>query len=304
MPDPVQDPPAAIPSGPLADGRDSGRTWRRRLKRRIFPALLAGGVLTLMGTGLWTARQFHEQPFVRYNLNRIDAVADRASRQLDPVTVVALGGTALRDSTLDESGMAALAARRGVGQLHFLRIVHNRAEFADFEPLLDRILAIRPTLVLIDRDLMLVERGVGEDLTRTLRALAGLPEGRAFLRDQTALQYRRACGEPAEAEPPMAASADAAERVRAFMARAWAAGIQVALVQTHGRPAPESGPAAGLPLWHSASAAADPAHYCPGGPVGPDGRTAFSAWLAGGVANLLAAPPQVGRPRTEEASLP
>lgn len=304
MPDPDQDSPTPALSTPPTDGRETGRAWRRRLKRWVFPALLAGGVLTLTVTGLWTARQFHEQPFVRYNLNRIDAVADRAARQLDPVTVVALGGTALRDATLDESGMAALAAKRGIGHLHFLRIVHNRAEFADFEPLLDRILAIRPTLVLIDRDLMLLERGVGEDLTRTLRALAGLPEGRAFLRDQTALQYRRACGETADPEPPMAAATDAAERVRAFMNRAWAAGVQVALIQTRGQPAPAAGPTADLPLWHSASAAADPAHYCPGGPAGPEGRAAFSAWLTGGVANVLAAPKQAGQPRTEEASLP
>lgn len=271
---------------------------RRTLLLCALPALIAGGLLA----ALWAGWRAQEQPFVWYNLNRINAVADRAARAPDSVTVVALGDTSLRDSTLDEREMSALAAKRGIERLHFLRIVHNRAEFADFEPLLDRILAIKPTLVLIDHALLTAERGAAEDLARYLRVLAGVPEGRPFLRDQAALQYRRDCGAETESQPVLTESADAAARVRTFMARAWAAGIQVALVQVRQRPDGPGPSAEDLPLWRTA--ALNPAHACRGG-AAAESRTAFSAWMVGGVATLVANHRDRAAPlRTEAASLP
>jgi len=263
-----------------------------------LPALIVGGLLA----ALWAGWRAQEQPFVWYNLNRINAVADRAARVPGSVTVVALGDTALRNSTLDEREMGALAAKRGIERLHFLRIVHNRAEFADFEPLLDRILAIKPTLVLIDHALLTAGRGASEDLARYLRVLAGVPKGRPFLRDQAALQYRRDCGAETESQPAMTESADAAARVRAFMTRAWAAGIQVVLVQVRHRPDGPGRAADDLPLWRTA--ALNPAHACAGGTSGPETRTAFSAWIVGGVANLAANQRTPAAPlRTEAAFL-
>ncbi|MCG5242164.1 hypothetical protein MCW82_20515 [Azospirillum doebereinerae] len=282
--------------------RRAGRRW---LLLCAFPALVAGCLLA----ALWTGSRLYEQPFVWYNLNRIDAVANRTARSLDSVTVVAFGDTALRDATLDERDMAALGAKRGVANLHFLRIVHHRAEFADFEPLLDRVLAIKPALVLIDRDLLTAERGVVEDLTRYLRVLASLPEGRAYLQDQAALQYQRNCGTPAsDSQTAMGRSSDAAERVRAFMTRAWAAGIQVALVQVRkpSEPAVIPASAGDLPLWHDVTLAGGSPSPCSAEVQAADGRTAFSAWLAGGIANVVTAPrPAIAKTvRTEAASLP
>lgn len=309
MPNTRQDdtPDAALP-GERADAAPIPP--RRRPKRRwallgLIPAVTAGALLAT----LWTGARLHEQPFVWYNLNRIDALADRAARSLAPVTVVALGDTALRDSTLDEAGMTALAAKQGVKGLHFLRIVHNRAEFADFEPLLDRLLAAKPTLVLIDRALLTAEREVVEDLTRYARVLAGLPDGRPYLQDQVALQYRRSCAAPEPAaQAPMAESADAAERVRAFMDRAWAAGIQVALVQVRGRPdATLPTGTETLPLWHNASLTNAAGTVCSDDGRPGEVQAAFSSWLAGGVASLLASSPRPNAPRparTEAAALP
>ncbi|CAO3413706.1 hypothetical protein [Azospirillum doebereinerae] len=287
--------------------RRPGRRW---LLLCAFPALVACGLLA----ALWTGSRLYEQPFVWYNLNRIDAVADRTARSLDSVTVVALGDTALRDATLDEREMAALAAKRGVANLHFLRVVHHRAEFADFEPLLDRVLAIKPALVLLDRDLLTAERGVVEDLTRYLRVLASLPEGRTYLQDQAALQYRRGCAEPvSDPQAAMGQSAAAAERVRAFMARAWAAGIQVALVQVRPPLEPAVVPASArdLPLWHDAALVSGSPSPCSAGVQTADARTTFSAWLTGGIANVVTASrPAIAKPtvpktgRTEAASLP
>jgi len=286
------------------------RTGRRWLLIGMIPALVAGCLLA----ALWTGARLHEEPFVWYNLNRIDAVANRTARALDSVTVVALGDTALRDATLDERDMAALAAKRGVANLHFLRIVHQRAQFADFEPLLDRVLSIKPALVLIDRDLLTAERGVAEDLIRYARVLAALPEGRAYLQDQAALQYRRTCGTLMEAgqdmtgREAMGQSSDAAERVRAFMARAWAAGIQVALVQVRAPSDASVIPASArdLPLWHDARLTGGSQPPCAAGSPATEERTAFSHWLTGGIASVVTASrPDTAKPvRTEAAALP
>ncbi|AWK86439.1 hypothetical protein DEW08_09485 [Azospirillum thermophilum] len=247
------------------------------------------------------------EAFVRFNLNRIANMADRAGRQTAPVTVVALGGGGLRDRTLDESGMAEVAARHGVDQLQFLRIVHPQGEFADFTPLLDRILRLKPTLVLVDRGVLARERSGLGDVEATLLALAGLWQGRDVLPDQVAIQYGRSCAlVPAGAAPP-AAGRDEGDlpglpALTRFAGRAKAAGIPVLLLDP--APAAQAGEAAaasqaasqaaaqGLPVLRPAMTAQPAAAGC------QEARAAWSAALMAGVAGTLAAP------RTESAALP
>ncbi|MFP5517371.1 MAG: hypothetical protein ACLGJC_30360 [Alphaproteobacteria bacterium] len=284
--------------------RGRSRWWT--LGAGLLLAPLALGGLAVLAV-LWTGSLLYDQPFAWYNLNRIDTLADRAARNPDSVSVVALGDTALRDATLDERGMAELAAKRGVPNLEFLRIVHRQAQFADFEPLLDRLVAVKPTLILIDRSLLTASRGPIDELERYGNGLMRLYRGQAYVQDQVALQYRRGCGPTPSAwltggtPDAVTGNSATARQVRAFIDRAWAAGIRVALIEVHSRPAPRSTgliatasaaePAATLPLWNYAAGPddeMDAAPACADREAGITGRNAFSAWLTGGIAGAVA----------------
>jgi hypothetical protein len=328
QPEPHSLPPHAGETTAAATApRSRGRWWTLGAGLLMAPLALAGlAVLAL----LWTGSMLYDQPFAWYNLNRINAVAERAARTPDSVLVVALGDTALRDATLDERGMAKVAAERGVPNLEFLRIVHRQAQFADFEPLLDRLIAVKPTLILIDRNLLTAGRSPVDELQRYGHGLMRLYRGQTYVQDQVALQYRRGCAPTPSAwltggSPGAVTGSTATERqVRAFIDRAWAAGIRVALIEVHSRPARQAPslistasaaePASSaLPLWNYGSAAvaaddedATPAAACD--QASANGRNAFSAWLTGGIAGAMAGAQPDRMPGraavTEAASLP
>lgn len=326
MADPEPQAPESTAEQAATDPRRGRSRWWT-LGAGLLVAPLALGGLAVLAL-LWTGSVLYDQPFAWYNLNRINALADRAARSPDSVSVVALGDTALRDATLDERGMAELAAKRGVPNLEFLRIVHRQAQFADFEPLLDRLIAVKPTLILIDRSLLTASRGPMDELERYGHGLMRLYRGQTHVQDQVALQYRRGCGPTPSAwltggtPDAVVGSSATAQQMRAFIDRAWAAGIRVALIEVHSRPAPRSAgliatasaaePAATLPLWNYAAGqdddGMDAAPACAGREAGADGRNAFSAWLTGGIAGAVAGaqPDRMpGRaPVTEAAALP
>ncbi|KAA0573504.1 hypothetical protein FZ983_29660 [Azospirillum sp. B21] len=305
MTDPEPQATQSIAEQPAATKSRPSR-WRTLGAGLLLAPLALGGLAVL--AVLWTGTLLYDQPFAWYNLNRIDAQADRAARNPDSISVIALGDTALRDATLDESGMAELAAKRGVPNLEFLRIVHRQAQFADFEPLLDRLIAVKPTLILIDRSLLTASRGPIDELERYGHGLMRLYRGQTHVQDQVALQYRRGCGPTPSAwltggtPDSVTGSSATARQVRAFIDRAWAAGIRVALIEVHSRPAPRSTgliatasaaePAATLPLWNYAAGqdddGMDAAPACADRGTGADGRSAFSAWLTGGIAGAVA----------------
>jgi hypothetical protein len=308
MPDPEPQATQSIAEQPAA--RKSRPSRWRTLGAGLLLAPLALGGLAVLAV-LWTGSMLYDQPFAWYNLNRINTLVDRAARNPDSVSVVALGDTALRDATLDESGMAELAAKRGVPNLEFLRIVHRQAQFADFEPLLDRLIAVKPTLILIDRSLLTASRGPMDELERYGHGLMRLYRGQTHVQDQVALQYRRGCGPTPSAwltggtPDAVTGNSATARQVRAFIDRAWAAGIRIALIEVHSRPAPRSTgliatasaaepdtSATPLPLWNYAAGQdddeMDPAPACANREAGADGRSAFSAWLTGGIAGAVA----------------
>jgi len=309
-----------------ATPRRGGRRWWMLGTGLLLAPLALGGLAVL--AVLWVGSMLYDQPFAWYNLNRIDAMADRVARNPDSVMVVALGDTALRDATLDEGGMTRIAAERGVPNLEFLRIVHRQAQFADFEPLLDRLIAVKPTLILLDRNLLTASRSPFDELERYGHGLMRLYRGQAYVQDQVALQYRRGCGPTPSAwltggtPGAVDGSTATARQVRTFIDRAWAAGIRVALIEVHSRPAaprstgliatasaaePSAEPSAvNLPLWNYDDEDAIPATAC--GQASTDGRSAFSAWLTGGIAGAVAGAQPDRMPGravvTEAAALP
>lgn len=323
--------PTPRPKTLIAPARPKRRRRLGLVLLGVIPALFLAGT----AGAFWTGYSLYDRPFVWYNMNRIAATADRAGRGMGAPVVVALGGPTLRHATLDEDGMAKLAARDGIERLQFLRIVHEHAQFADFEPMLGAILKIKPDLVLLDLDLLFAGRHPLADLRSYGSVVTGMAlEGKPYLADQIAIQYEKPCRAP-DPNGRTAAASDAGierrveearsvvaldpespafEAVRRFADQARAAGTRVALLHLRRPTAFEErmyGPGnsylpaalarvnaqAGLPVWRFPDTLHKAANYCRSGALGPEGRKAYSQWLSAGIAQVLS------QPRVEEAAL-
>ena len=314
MTEPSADTPTATPPPPQQQSPRPRHRLRVPLILLSLVLLMAGG----FGGATWTGYRLYDEPFVRFNENRLRMAGDTLWRNPNAVAVVALGSSALRYATLDDKAMAALPAKRGVPALHFLRIVNDTAEFTDFGPLLERIVHLKPALLLIDFDLAFAERRQAYFYQAYLGHLAEVAESRRpYLRDQIALQYDRPCTGRTDAEQyagelrsmlDLRADSPAFEQVRAFVAAAQAAGIRVAFL-----PLPRSDalaerlygagnahlPAAlqraaelpGVPVWRYPQRLDQGGDFCDPGHLGESGRTAYSSWLTGQIAEALNAPP-------------
>lgn len=95
--------------------------------------------------------------FRDYNLARI-ASFDQAFPKGEALRVIAIGNSRLKHATLDDDAMTELAATLGEGRFGWLHLVNSWAVFEDFEPLTDRLLAIRPDAIVLQLDLLSVER--------------------------------------------------------------------------------------------------------------------------------------------------
>ncbi len=103
--------------------------------------------------------------FIEFNSARLDEFASKPMQY----KVVLLGDSRLKYATLRDEELERLAENRNA-DIAFLRIVHNQAQFADFEPILDLIFAARPTLIVLQDSLLTRDRDDDVDL-RTLQKL-------------------------------------------------------------------------------------------------------------------------------------
>ncbi|MGQ9365707.1 hypothetical protein [Azospirillum sp. ST 5-10] len=317
-------PPPAAPRPAQADADPPRRADRaRRLVGGLLRLAVVAALLGAVGTTTVYALErvgftTYSDPFVLYNRNRIDAAAFHAQQTPDSTLVVALGTSRLRMATLDEGEMARMAAAEGLPPFHFLRISANAAEFADFEPLLDRIIASQPDLVLLDMDLLFRERRPLAFAKERLRAVADtLVGGPPFALDQVRQQYAKTCAPPAAGGVAafvddqdwrfaLAADSPAYQRARAFAERAAAAGVAVAVLEMRRPPAVEQSRFGGAPYLPEATArlAADgafdvwrfparlqrDASYCNFMHLGDEARAAYSEWLVATIAGSTGAP--------------
>lgn len=184
----------------LAQGKhDQAQRYSRR--KPVGPAIecwfwagffsLAGILLVmyrLSKAELPSIDAFHE-----FNLARIaDFAASSAAHK-----VVMLGNSGLKYATASETDLAAISAGNGL-EIAYLRIVHNAAEFADFERFLDPILALRPNIILLQAPLYVRDRVNHLDLRMlqnlalwSLRGEEGLWNPLGI--DQAGLQYGVPC---------------------------------------------------------------------------------------------------------------
>ncbi|HYD66271.1 hypothetical protein [Azospirillum sp.] len=296
---------------------------RRLLVATLVALLFASPVLAGFGA-TWVGYRLYDEPFVFFNQHRIAAMADRAWRNPGSAVVVALGGSRLRHATLDEGGMAELAAGHGLPKLGFLRIVHDSADIGAFEPLLDRLVALKPALVLLDLDLLFRERRALASYQAYLDVLYGaVAEGRPYLPDQVAMQYARPCArrddpgwaaranldaflEQAAATADFRADSPAFARVRAAVDRLRAAGARVALLPIAGpRAVEERVYGAGnaylpgalarvraetdLEVWRAPATGSDD-DFCDFAHMTPEAAAGYADWLAGRIAAAVSGP--------------
>lgn len=296
---------------------------RRLLAATLVALLFTTPVLAGFGAA-WVGHRLYDEPFVFFNQHRIAAMADRAWRNPGTTVVVALGGARLRHATPDEGGMAELAAGHGLPKLGFLRIVHDAADIGAFEPLLDRLVTLKPALVLLDLDLLFRERRALAAYQAYLDVLYGaVAEGRPYLTDQVAMQYARPCArrddpgwaaradldaflKQAAAAADVRADSPAFARVQTAVGRLRAAGTRVALLPIAGPRAVEDrvyGAGNGylpdalarvraetdLEVWRAPVAAPDD-DFCDFAHMTPEAAAGYADWLVGRIAAALSGP--------------
>jgi len=285
--------------------------------------MVAGAILAALAAASVAGFHLSEQSFVRYNRDRIAAVAEQVAKNPDAMVVVALGASRLRHAILDEAEMAALGAQRGIPALHTLRIVHNSGQFADFDPFLDDLLALRPKLVLLEIDLLFKERRSLPFFHYYLRdTLDVVARGWPYQRDEAEHQYGKPCSRRFEAgwdhdparldrfeanvtrEMLFQADSPAYDHVRRFIERAEAQGTRVATIHLRSRPIWEArlhGPGhdyrpdalarverdPAMALWRFPAFLQTEAHYCDYVHLTEEGREAYSAWLLDRIAEAL-----------------
>ena len=184
-------------------------TGQTRGKERKRPAPLVSWVWALAIIGLLASRPPEilgievppSEAFQAYNSERLRAFAEsrvtEAAASPRPLRVISLGNSRLKHATFDDQVFTEFAATRGKEGVEYLRIVNNWAVFKNFEPIADQILAAEPDVVLLQLELLGLERGpLGRTiLTREylIWRLAGFGPWNPRNVDQGELQFNKPC---------------------------------------------------------------------------------------------------------------
>ncbi|HYD32717.1 MAG TPA: hypothetical protein VEB64_17890 [Azospirillaceae bacterium] len=274
--------------------------------------MLAAGLFLVVLGALMVGFSWYDAEFRRFNRARLDALAAAPPLAL---TVVALGDSRLRHATRDEAEMADLGRQAGVGDLRFLRIVYNAGAFGDFVPLLDRILEVRPDVVLIQLDFLFRARAWDRNFRLYLRNLMwSVTRGTPVFDDPWATQFDRPCRRDGQPDLftdsrhferfkigvaqgfSLDPDAPAYARVMAFAEAARARGIRVAFVHLRSssqlealihegrdlRPdllAKVAGDSRGADFWRFPAESAGDRDYCDFIHLTDEASRAFSRWL-------------------------
>lgn len=289
--------------------------------------MLVTGLFLLVLGALITGFAWYDADFVRFNRDRLDRLAAEGGAP-GRLTVVALGDSALKHATRDEADMADLGRKAGIPDLRFLRITYDAGIFADFHPLLDRVLEVRPDIVLIQMDFLFRVGAWNRHFPVYLRNLVSWAvHGTPVFANPWDTQYSRRCthdgvsGLVAHSFPHLPADttsgvtveprARAYGQVMAFAGKAQARGIRVALIQLRGssrfqapffaghdddpsaptrlRKDPASA-AATLPLWPFPSALVGDRNFCDVVHMTDASSRVYAGWLAQALARETAPP--------------
>jgi hypothetical protein len=105
-------------------------------------------------------------PFLRYRaaverdfrsvcMERIgDFTAHCAARSAPASRIIAIGGSLLICAVPSDEEMESLAQHEGYGEIRFLRLSRIQSSFEHFLPMMERVIAARPDILLIDSDIL------------------------------------------------------------------------------------------------------------------------------------------------------
>ena len=321
-------------------------TDQARSKQRMRPAPLVSWIWALVIVAVPLSRPPeilgievpHSEAFQEFNDPRLDAFGSGPLTQVaggpEPLRVVALGNSRLKHATFDDHRFGDFAAMLGEEQVEYLRIVNNWAVFKDFELITEQILALEPDVVVLQLELLGLERGT---LGRTILTreyiiwrLAGYGPWNPRNADQDELQFHKPCTN-IQTEEALSrrlertyewlredTAAESARLAREFIAKASSLGIRVVLL---GIPMTErmeqerpSNPQRLLEIARELEAKANGVIYLNYPEVLPDdrycdfvhmnepGREEFSAWLVRELVGL--ARPGLPQTRPQAAESP
>ena len=259
-------------------------------------------------------------PFVEFNQARVSALRSQSQTQ-DAVTVVMLGSSALKYATRQESAFADAISSKIKRPVYVLRIASNWGTFSDYVPLAHDLAALRPDLVVLQRELLATDRprmrsfmlwieGARQSLG-VASPLASSAEDEAYVQFEHPC-WKRGFGRGIadhvrERDEWVALRPDgpAAVAARRFVDELLAAGVGVALVDIPRRSdydiearqlrdATTSGARFAalqnrVQLW--VHGPLDAGLYCDLTHVTPAGQAVISSWLESKVADALAQPP-------------
>jgi hypothetical protein len=101
--------------------------------------------------------------FIEFNRARLVQLGSARSGG-KPYTVVLLGSSALKYATIEDRLLAAELERRAKRPVQVFRLVNNWGVFGDFEPLGDSLVELQPDLVLLQSELIAVDRPYSKHL--------------------------------------------------------------------------------------------------------------------------------------------
>ena len=143
--------------------------------------------------------------FVDFNMTRVDQYLDVAHRREKSKNVVLFGTSRMKYATDLNLDVPQPEQASPLDQFNTLRLVKNVAVFEDFRPFLDYILASAPDVVVIEIELLAVNRTPGfthlSNVREYLKWLAfGVGQWRPDNKREKSIQYDKPCSRESKEE--------------------------------------------------------------------------------------------------------
>ncbi len=123
---------------------------------RVWVAVLVLTVAlaALVATTFTDATPPYKRRYLQYEETRLRSFAEKTAPEGHGKKVMALGSSLLACATFFDRDMDAFSLRSGQAQFNFLRITRPSMSFDQLPPLLDGILAAKPDILVIERNMV------------------------------------------------------------------------------------------------------------------------------------------------------
>lgn len=122
----------------------------------IVAALLAA--IFLLSLPAFSRYRVAERTFYEASLRRLASFSVRDNGARQPLRVIAIGSSAMGKAVFMDDDMEALAGKRGLERLEFMRLTIPAGGITDFMPLLNGIHSAAPDVIIVESNSALYER--------------------------------------------------------------------------------------------------------------------------------------------------